>query len=81
MTELLTPKECADYRRCSVRKLDRERAERRGCPYVRIDNRVFYRRVDVDLFISAHLHGGDLGARAHQVLSRDGNEMRLGNNR
>jgi hypothetical protein len=25
-TELLTPGECAEYRRCSLRKLDRERA-------------------------------------------------------
>ena len=55
LPSLLTPKECAVYRRCSVRKLDRERAEGRGCPYVRIDGRIFYRRVDVDRFIEAHL--------------------------
>lgn len=53
--ELLTPKECAAYRRCSVRKLDRERAERRGCSYVRIDGRIFYRRADVDRFLELHL--------------------------
>ena len=53
--ELLTPRECADYRRCSIRKLDRERADGRGCPYVRIDGRVFYRRGDVDQFIKSHL--------------------------
>jgi hypothetical protein len=58
-SELLTPKECALYRRCSVRKLDRERAERRGCPYVRIDGRIFYRRSDVDSFIGAHVCGDD----------------------
>jgi hypothetical protein len=58
--ELLTPKECAEFRRCSVRKLDRERAEGRGCPYVRIDGRIFYRRADVDRFIAAHVRGGDL---------------------
>lgn len=58
--ELLTPKECAAYRRCSIRKLDRERAEGRGCPHVRIDDRIFYRRADVDRFIEAHLR---LGAR------------------
>lgn len=52
---LLTPKECAAYRRCSVRKLDRERAERRGCPYVQIDGRIFYRRADVDRFIELHI--------------------------
>jgi hypothetical protein len=59
-TELLTPKECAQYRRCSMRKLDRERAEGRGCPYVRVDSRIFYRRSDVHQFISAHVCGGDL---------------------
>jgi hypothetical protein len=55
LPDLLTSKECAAYRRCSVRKLDRERAERRGCPYVRIDGRIFYRRADVDRFIESHL--------------------------
>ncbi len=59
-TELLTPKECAHYRRCSLRKLDRERADGRGCPYVRIDSRIYYRRSDVDRFISAHVCGGEL---------------------
>jgi hypothetical protein len=58
-SELLTPKECSQYRRCSLRKLDRERAERRGCPYVRIDGRIFYRRSDVDRFISTHLCGDE----------------------
>jgi len=56
-TELFTPKECAEYRRCSVRKLDRERAEGRGCAYIRIDGRIFYRRGDVDRFIGAHVCG------------------------
>jgi hypothetical protein len=56
-SNLLTPKECAEYRRCSVRKLDRERADGRGCPYVRIDGRIFYRRQDVDRFIADHIRG------------------------
>jgi hypothetical protein len=55
LPSLLTPKECAVYRRCSVRKLDRERAEGRGCPDVRIDGRILYRRADVDRFIESHL--------------------------
>lgn len=59
-TELLTAQECAAYRRCSVRKLDRERAEGRGCLYVRIDGRIFYRRSDVDRFIAANVRGGDV---------------------
>src|SRR3974377_579641 len=58
-SELLTPKECSEYRRCSLRKLDRERVERRGCPYVRIDGRIFYRRGDIDRFIIAHVCGGE----------------------
>jgi hypothetical protein len=62
-SELMTPKECCNYRRCSGRKLDRERAERRGPPYVRIDGRIFYRRSDVDRFIGTHLCGDEsLGA-------------------
>jgi hypothetical protein len=63
-SDLLTPRECASYRRCSVRKLDRERAEGRGCPYVRIDGRIFYRRSDVVNFIAAHVRGGDRGDSA-----------------
>jgi hypothetical protein len=57
-TELLTPRECAAYRRCSGRKLDRERADGRGPAYVRIDGRIFYRRADLDCFIAAHVRGG-----------------------
>jgi Helix-turn-helix domain len=57
-TELLTAKECADYRRCSLRTLDRERELGNGCPYVRIGGRIYYRRRDVDQFIAAHLCGG-----------------------
>jgi hypothetical protein len=43
------------YGRCSVRKLDRKRAEGIGCRYVRIDGRILYRRADVDRFIEANL--------------------------
>jgi hypothetical protein len=64
LPSLLTPKECAVYRRCSVRKLDRERAEGRGCPYVRIDGRILYRRADVDRFIESHLR---LAGRANST--------------
>lgn len=61
-TELFTSKESAAYRRCSVRKQDRERAEGRGPAYVRIDGRIFYRRSDVDRFIAAHVCGGEMRA-------------------
>ena len=61
MTEsnLLTPRESAAYRRCSIRKQDRERADGRGPPYIRIDGRIFYRRSDVDAFLAARLRGGE----------------------
>jgi hypothetical protein len=54
-TELLTERETAEVRRCSTRKLQRDRAKGRGCPYVRIDGRIFYRRQDVDRYIAAHV--------------------------
>ena len=58
-TELLTPRECASYRRCSLRTLDRERDHGNGCPYVRIGGRIYYRRCDVEQFIADHICGGD----------------------
>jgi hypothetical protein len=58
-TDLLTARECADYWRCSLRTLDRERELGNGCPYVRIGGRIYYRRGDVDQFIAAHVCGGD----------------------
>jgi len=66
-TELLTPKETAEYRRCSERKQDRERAEGRGPAYVRIDGRIFYRRGDIDRFITAHVRGGERSRAALAV--------------
>jgi hypothetical protein len=59
-TDLLTEHETAELRRCSTRKLQRDRAEGRGCPYVRIDGRVFYRRQDLDHYIAAHVCPGEL---------------------
>ena len=58
--ELLTERETAEVRRCSTRKLQRDRAEGRGCPYVRIDGRIFYRRQDLDHFIAAHVCAAEL---------------------
>jgi hypothetical protein len=64
-SELLTPRECAAYRRCSVRKLERERSLGCGPPFVRDTGRIFYRRSDLDHFIAAHLCGGeDRGTKA-----------------
>jgi hypothetical protein len=58
-TPLFTTKESAAYRKCSIRKQDRERADGRGPPYIRIDGRIFYRRSDVDAFLAAHVRGGE----------------------
>ena len=55
MTELLTALETARLLRCSLRTLDRERADGRGCPFVRIGRRIRYRRADVEAFVAAHV--------------------------
>jgi len=67
--EFLTPKECAEYRRCSERNQDRERAEGRGPPYVRDGRRILYPRADVDRYLAAHRYPGEL---------RDGSEASEG---
>lgn len=54
---LLTAPETAQYLRCSLRTLDRERADGRGCPFVRIGGRIRYRRADVEAFVAAHIRG------------------------
>jgi len=54
---LLTARETARLLRCSLRTLDRERADGRGCPFVRIGGRIRYRRADVEAFVKAHLRG------------------------
>ena len=54
---LLTAPETAQYLRCSLRTLDRERAEGRGIPYVRIGGRIRYRRADVETFVAARVRG------------------------
>jgi hypothetical protein len=55
---LLTQREYAEYRRCSIRTIERERAVGTGCPYVRIGARILYRLADVDRFVNAHRIGG-----------------------
>jgi hypothetical protein len=61
--ELLTAAEYARLRRCSLRTLDRERANRSGCPYVRLGGRIFYRRSDIERYIETLVRrpgGGEL---------------------
>ena len=64
---LLTARETARYLRCSLRTLDRERADGRGCPFIRIGGRIRYRRADVEAFVAAHVRGN----AAKAVLSSD----------
>jgi hypothetical protein len=61
-SELLTPQEYAHVRRSSIRTLDRERAEGRGCPFVRLGSRIFYRRRDIDRYIETQVRGGEFCA-------------------
>lgn len=57
MTELLTAGEVARLFRCSLRTLDRERADGRGCPFIRTGGRIRYRLADVESYLAAHVHG------------------------
>jgi hypothetical protein len=59
--ELLTAAEYARLRRCSLRTLDRERANRSGCPYARLGGRILYRRSDIERYIETLVrrHDGD----------------------
>ena len=52
---LLTARETARLLRCSLRTLDRERADGLGCPFVKIGGRIRYRRADVEAFVEAHV--------------------------
>jgi excisionase family DNA binding protein len=66
---LLTASETAQYLRCSLRTLDRERANGRGIPYVRIGGRIRYRRADVEAFVAAHVRGRPGSGETHTVPS------------
>jgi excisionase family DNA binding protein len=69
---LLTAAETARILRCSLRTLDRERADGRGCPFVRIGGRIRYRRADVEAFVAAHVRGNTVRAvlSSHTAQSR-----------
>ncbi len=56
--QLITEAELAALLRRSRRQLQRDRAERRGCPFVAIGGQIRYRLVDVERFIAQHVIGG-----------------------
>ena len=78
-TELFTPREFAAYRRCSVRTLDRERADGTGCPYIRISGRILYLRADVNRFIDAHRIGTSESSEGEPYSPRGALERYLPN--
>jgi hypothetical protein len=57
--DLLTETEYAQLRRSSKRTLERERSDGRGCPYVRLGSRIFYRRSDIESYIAEQVRAGD----------------------
>jgi hypothetical protein len=73
---LLTQREYARYRRCSIRTIERERAVGTGCPYVRIGARILYRFADVDRFVDAHRIGvSDLPKGGRTIAARTSSEV------
>jgi predicted DNA-binding transcriptional regulator AlpA len=54
--KLLTPVEVAELTGLSTETLAQWRSQRRGIPYVKISrNCVRYRRVDLDIWLTAHI--------------------------
>jgi hypothetical protein len=61
--ELLTEGELQKYTKRSRRQLQRDRAERRGIPFVQLENQVRYRRGDVRAYVAQHLVGSNTKRR------------------
>ena len=72
--ELLTERELAKYTKRSRRQLQRDRAERRGIPFVQLENQIRYRRGDVRAYVLNHLV---VGQRAeHTAALQPGHRAR-----
>ena len=63
--KLLTEREYADLRGCSVRTLQREREDGSGCSFIRFKRQVRYRPQDIVQFIEVHVQGAR-GDACHQ---------------
>ena len=49
--DLFTQQEMAEKRKCSEKTLERERISGKGCPFVRLGARIYYRRLDWEEFL------------------------------
>jgi predicted DNA-binding transcriptional regulator YafY len=67
--ELLTERELAKYTKRSKRQLQRDRANRRGFPYVQLENQIRYRRGDVRAHLAQHLVGSNTEQRAKHTAA------------
>jgi hypothetical protein len=54
LDDLLVQREYARIRRCSERTVERERASRKGCKFIKIGRTVWYRKRDILGFIERH---------------------------
>lgn len=52
---LINERECADYRGCSLSKVQKERMRGDGPPFVKMNHLVRYRLQDVDEWIAARV--------------------------
>jgi len=68
--ELLTERELARYIRRSRRQLQRDRAERRGIPFLQFETQVRYRLGDVRTYVARHVVGSNGEQGAAIVLSQ-----------
>jgi hypothetical protein len=67
-SRLWTEKEYADLRRCSMRTLQRERADGTGCAYVLLgDRQVRYREEDIAEFIEARVRHKKRGPEEEDI--------------
>ena len=67
--ELITEAEVSEYTKRSQRQLQRDRAARRGIPFVLFETQVRYRRGDVRSYIAGHLVECTLDARTDRGVN------------
>jgi|SRR5262249_21061870 len=65
--ELLTEREVGQHIHRSTRQLQRDRAARRGIPFVQLENQIRYRRGDVRAYIARNLVGSTTEQRAKDI--------------